>query len=303
MLLAICSRLPNNEVIAAECQHLTGGIPDASGVAFCKTLKFIPQAAYVHTGLRLICEADTLEKLTDQIGHLDFPADSFRIEFQRLSNLNPVRRQEAILAIAEALPTYPDLENPKHRFLLVARAEGFWFGEIVAETEYSYHDHDQKPYHMSSSLPARLARAMVNLAYPIKNILDPCCGSGSILLEACTLGITAYGIDKSPKMVSMSRKNLAHFGFDADVKRGDARQCIRTVDAVVTDLPYGRFCHADSEEIRSILKKAAQLAPLGIFVTESDISAWLQEAGYESIETWRVHKRANMVRIIYRARK
>jgi tRNA G10 N-methylase Trm11 len=301
-LLALCTRQPENELIAAECQQLTGGKPDEHGIALCQTVDLIPQAAYVHTGLRLLHQTATLDELVAQITANPFPNDDFVIEFQRLSAENPVRSQQAILAVANALSGYPNLDHPQHRFLLLARAEGFWFGEVTAKTTHSYHSHDEKPWHTSSSLSARLARALVNLAWPVQSIFDPCCGTGSILIEASMLGIATYGSDRSPKMVGMSRKNLAHFGYHAEVLRGDARQATRTTDAIITDLPYGRFCHAEPQEIRQILQQCAQLAPLGIFVTENDIGGWLYESGYATVETWHVPKRAEMSRIIHRAK-
>ncbi|MFZ6030298.1 MAG: TRM11 family SAM-dependent methyltransferase [Chloroflexota bacterium] len=300
-MLALCSRLPENELVAAECHHLTRGTPDEDGVAYCQTVEYVPQAAYIHTGMRLICKAATLAELCGKIKGLALASEGFRIDFQRYTDQNPVRSNEAILAVANALPGYPNLDAPTHRFLVLARREGLWFGEIINRTEHSYHKHDEKPYHTSSSLPPRLARAMVNLAWPAKSLLDPCCGTGSVLLEAATLGMQTYGVDRNPKMVGMSRKNLAHFGLTAEVARGSAQKYERNVDAIVTDLPYGRFCHSDPDNILTILKQAARLAPLGVFVSEGDLSSWLHESGYCSVESWRVAKRARMNRIVHRA--
>jgi tRNA G10 N-methylase Trm11 len=302
-LLAICTRQPGNELIAAECQHLTGGAPDEHGLAHCDNVDLVPQAAYVHTGARLLYQAATLDDLLAQISANPPPSDDFAIEFQRVSAINPVRSRQSIIAIADVLDACPNLDHPQHRFLLLAQENGLWFGEILTKINHSYHDHDEKPCHTSTSLPARLARALVNLAWPARSILDPCCGTGTILVEACAVGMTAFGSDRSPKMVGMSRKNLAHFGFQAEVVRGDARQTARPADAIITDLPYGRYCDADPENIRQILHQCAQLAPLGIFVTEGDLTEWLRESGYAHIETWRVPKRAEMSRLVHRARK
>lgn len=301
MFLALCTRQTGNELIAAECQHLTGGIPDGKGVAECRSVDLIPQAAYIHTGLRFICEADSLDELTNQIAHLKLPSRNFRIEFLRLSADNPVRRQEAIVAVADALPGRPNLENPEKLFQIILRADRFWFGEVATKTEHSYHKHDEKPWHTSSSLGARLARAMVNLAWPAKSILDPCCGTGSILIQASYLGLQTFGGDKNTRMVGMSRKNLEFFDLEADIYRVDARETTQTADAVVTDLPYGRYCHTTPEEIHAILNHAVELAPVGIFVLENDIREWLYEAGYHQVEVWRLPKRAGMSRIIHRA--
>lgn len=61
-------------------------------------------------------------------------------------------------------------------------------------------------------LPPKLAQILVNLATNgAKNgrLLDPFCGTGTILQEALLMGYNAYGSDLSPKMVSYSAENLA----------------------------------------------------------------------------------------------
>jgi len=302
-LITLCSRIPDNDLVAAECQHLTGGVPDANGVAVCKTVEHIWRAAYVHTGLRLLAEASTLEGLATAIAGQSFPAEKFRVEFLRLSASNPARQHESVIRVANAINAAPDLTAPQHRFLVIARAEGFWFGEIVAETNYGYHDHDNKPYRTSSSMPARLARAMVNLAVPpARSILDPCCGTGTILVEARSLGLEAFGLDKNPKMVGMSRRNLRHFDYEALVERGDARQYCRTVDAVVTDLPYGHSLQYDPANIQGILRQMATLAPVGIYLTAENLTSLLEEAGYCQIQVYPIQKRLGMIRYVHRAR-
>jgi len=64
---------------------------------------------------------------------------------------------------------------------------------------------------LSGMLPPKLARIMVNLAQikPEALILDPFCGSGTILQEALVLGYSnLIGSDNSDKAVSDSLKNL-----------------------------------------------------------------------------------------------
>lgn len=300
---ALCNRIPLNELIGSECAALTGGFPDMDGVAFCTSVGHVKQAAFVRTGLRLVAQGHSLDDLVSSLKLLDVPADNFRLEFYRLAKKPLVRRQKAILAVANALKAYPNLDHPQHRFAIVVRQDDILLGEVVANTDHSYQIHETKPWHMSTALPARLARALVNLAgVQVNSILDPCCGSGSILLEACALGLQAYGMDINPRMVGMTRKNLEHFGYKTDVQQADARDCVRTVDAVVTDLPYGLYSHTTPENLVGILKRAVQLAPLGIFVAGEDLSPLLYEAGYRSVEVFRVQKRREMARFILRAR-
>ncbi|MBU1202845.1 methyltransferase domain-containing protein [Patescibacteria group bacterium] len=63
----------------------------------------------------------------------------------------------------------------------------------------------------SGLLPPKIAQIMLNLAGPDrqKNILDPFCGSGTILQEAALLGFNQiYGSDISKKAISDSQANL-----------------------------------------------------------------------------------------------
>jgi tRNA G10 N-methylase Trm11 len=263
----------------------------------------LEQAAYLSKGMRLIAHGDTTQALIADLIRQSFSADRFRIECISLSERVSTHKQDAILAVADAINGAPDLNHPQQRFLLIAHESGFYFGEILAESARSYQKHDAKPFRTSSSLPSQLARALVNLTYPARSILDPCCGTGSILLEACAIGVIAFGMDRNPKMVGMTRRNLLHFRYEAVVQRGDAAQCTHTIEAVVTDLPYGRFLEHDENNIKVILRQMAVLAPLGIYLAEQDISAWLQKAGYQKVDVYRVRKRAGMTRYIHRAQK
>ncbi|MFN2150893.1 MAG: TRM11 family SAM-dependent methyltransferase [Anaerolineales bacterium] len=303
-LAAICTRMPNNALVAAECASLTGGVPDIDGFAFCQRVEHIPQSAYVRMGLRILASSPTLDDLIEVVAQTDFSADEFRIEFCSLSPENRIHPRQSILALANAIPFYPNLNHPKHRFLLVERQENLWLGEILSECEHSYQIHATKPYNISSSLSSRISRALVNLVIPqAHSLLDPCCGTGSILLEAQALGIQAYGGDLNKRMVGMTRKNLAHFDYAAKVEQADARTCQQKADALVTNLPYGRFLDANETVIRAILENGRKLAPVAIYVTEYDLTDWLVAAGYRNVAIYPVAKHDNFVRYVHLARR
>jgi len=132
---------------------------------------------------------------------------------------------------------------------------------------------------------------------------DPCCGTGSILLEAQTFGIQAYGSDRNERSVAKTRENLAHFGYDGSIEHVDARVCKQTADALVTNFPYGRFIQADETLIRGILEQVVNLAPLAIYVSAHNITNWIQDAGYQDVEIYPVLKSPTFTRYIHLARK
>ncbi len=302
-LRAICARLPQATLIAAECENLTGGRPDADGVASCLRLGEIEQSAFVNFGLRCLAEANTLDELAHQTAEAVQVAERFHIDCLQLTPRADAGRREAILAVARLIPGYPDLSDPQRCFKIVLQEQRLWCGEILAKSQHSYRKHDTKPYRTSSSLPSRLSRAIVNLvAPPAKTILDPFCGTGSILLEAQALGLSAFGMDINPKMVYMSRRNMAHYGYNAAIECGDAAACQVTADAIVTDLPYGVMLKANRAGLPDLLKHTFQLAPVAIYLVEQDISSLLQAVGYQQIDVFPIRKNSNLIRYVHRAR-
>lgn len=64
-------------------------------------------------------------------------------------------------------------------------------------------------------LPPKLAQILVNMAVGSKaggRVLDPFCGTGTVLQEALLMGCEAYGTDLAEKMVKYTAKNLEWLG-------------------------------------------------------------------------------------------
>lgn len=106
-------------------------------------------------------------------------------------------------------------------------------------------------------LPPKLAMIMINLALGEKSlpnssaptILDPFCGTGTVLQEAALRGFTPYGTDLSEKMVQYSRENLDWFyatnHLDTPpytVEQADATEATwqQPIDAVVCETYLGQ---------------------------------------------------------------
>jgi tRNA G10 N-methylase Trm11 len=83
---------------------------------------------------------------------------------------------------------------------------------------------------------------MVGLAGPSRtglDLLDPCCGSGTILAEAAAVGWPVRGFDADPQAVAIAGRNVPA----ARVEVGDARRldlADGSVAACVSNLPFGR---------------------------------------------------------------
>jgi tRNA G10 N-methylase Trm11 len=290
-------------LIGAESRALTGGGPDGDGVAKCFRVDRIGRAAYVQKGLEVLAEAPSLDGLVDAVAGVHFEAEEFRIDVHDPSSRLGLATTDVATAIADVIPFGPNLKRPRHRFVVVATDEDLRFAQVVSETDAAYRVHDSKPWTTSSSLDARFARGLVNLVPDASSILDPCCGAGSIVLEAASLGLDAHGVDWKPAMVGMTGENVAHFDYSATVERADSREHQRPCDAIVTDLPYGHAIDADEIVIREILAQGVENAALGVYVAPTDITVWLRAAGYTDVEVTTVRKRAGFTRWIHLVRR
>lgn len=299
---AVCVGERENELVAAECAALTGAMPDRAlthALARRADISRLPRAAYLRYGVRVAAEAPDLDALCRELRSRSFRADRFRIEFRRLDPDDPLKGMDAIAAAANAIDGRPNLSNPSERYLLAAMGGSILFGRIEAEPNRSYEAHQQKPWSMSSSLPPRLARAMANLAPDARTLIDPCCGSGSILLEAAALGMRAVGSDRNPKMVGMTLENARHFGYQIEAFQADARTLERRADVVATDLPYGKNLQADAANLQAIAANAARLAPFAVIAAGADIRPWMRAAGFADVRVYKVPKNAHFARYIH----
>jgi tRNA (guanine10-N2)-dimethyltransferase len=93
-------------------------------------------------------------------------------------------------------------------------------------------------------LDLKLGRCIVNLSQlkEGKTVCDPFCGTGTILLQAESMGIKSIGIDFDPLMCKITSKNLAINGFKSKVINSSYNEILNIkdkIDAIVTDPPYG----------------------------------------------------------------
>lgn len=147
----------------------------------------------------------------------------------------------------------------------------------VPETEGFKERSKERPYVTSGiSLSSRLARLLVNISGVSKGqvLLDPFCGSGTILGEALLKGADCIGIDRNHGSVERTKDNLAWFLSQGkrgsqkppsySVVAGDATNLRRSigdqmVDAIVSEpILMPRLSSPPSlEKARKLIKRAS----------------------------------------------
>jgi tRNA (guanine10-N2)-dimethyltransferase len=139
-----------------------------------------------------------------------------------------------------------NLKAPETVFIGVLTEDRFIFGVKLAEIQakpFVERRPRKKPFFHPSAMQAKLARCMINLAKPKagETVLDPFCGTGTMLIEAKLIGCRALGLDVQRRMAKGTIRNMAHFNVKPEgIIIADAKDPPLTkVDCVVTDPPYG----------------------------------------------------------------
>jgi tRNA (guanine10-N2)-dimethyltransferase len=217
------------------------------------------RAAYTRTCVRELfaCEAEE-SAIVEAAENADFRSvlgegESFAVRVRRVKEYSedvgsvPLEGKLGKHILRGTVGTRVDLGNPDKTFFGVLTGGRLVFGLRLAEMEiltFSMRRPRKKPFFHPSAMPSKLARCMVNLSRARRGelVLDPFCGTGSAMIEAGFVGCRVLGFDVQRRMAEGTRKNLEHFGVEAEgVVVADSRKLpLVRVDRVVTDPPYGK---------------------------------------------------------------
>ncbi len=113
------------------------------------------------------------------------------------------------------------------------------------------HERPYKQTHIPGSLKPPVAAALLALAQvkPGLRLLDPCCGGGTIVIEAALAGANAQGGDNNPLAVQAAQGNAQAAGVSTMIEQWDAQSlplADASVDCIVSNLPWGRQIVVDA---------------------------------------------------------
>ncbi|MGC9121891.1 MAG: TRM11 family SAM-dependent methyltransferase [Thermogladius sp.] len=114
-----------------------------------------------------------------------------------------------------------------------------------------------KVFDRSFAITPSLARTLINLSAVKEGgvLLDPFAGTGTIILEARSIGVVGIGLDIDWSIINGLARNLRHNKNPSiPVLSDGTRASFANIDAVVTDPPYGRGASTRGVELRELLE-------------------------------------------------
>lgn len=275
---------------------------DGPRLAWARVGVDVGRAAYIAECCRLLAEARNLEGLLAAARNLDLRMERFRVRVRCRAGAAGAPGPDLERRIADIIAGRPDLTRPVIELLVLGEPERWLLGEVISRTRRGWQGHEQRPYQYSAALPPRIARMMINLvAAPGETIVDPCCGVGTVLVEAAEMGVRALGCDINPRLVEHAAVNLCHHSMEAELIAGDGRDLRGRFEGAVLDLPYGRVAERVEEDCRGLVARAVELARLVAVVTVHDLTALFAELGVELLGVAEIAK-GHLVRRIHWAR-
>ncbi len=199
-------------------------------------------------------------KSGDEIPEISLELDDFAVRARRYFGLREISESEVERRIGHGIKGRVNLRNPKN-VVRVPIARRIHVGVLLHDfSEEGFEE--RKPSNLPISYPVtmhpRYTRALINLA-EIKRgakILDPFCGTGTILIEASLMGFVAHGSDIDERMIRAAETNLKRFSARATVERMDVGEISGNYDAIITDPPYGRSSSSKGEKIQDLYRRA-----------------------------------------------
>lgn len=249
------------------------------------------RSPFLRQRLSVRYEATSLEKLIGLVDGWSTEGRTFKVRCMKLPGGPDYDGQRLIeRKLGAVVRGKADVRQPE-LLLGVAETGGRWrFGEL-SDNPAVWLLHQRKPRSYSTALSTRVARAAVNLALPYpdgrlpaKCLLDPCCGIGTVLIEALSMGAKAEGSDLNPLAVMGANANLAHFGYSDAVKKLDIADRVGAYDALIVDLPYNLCSVSPPEEQLRILEHARRLSDRAVLIATEELDTLIHAAGYKVLD-------------------
>jgi tRNA G10 N-methylase Trm11 len=246
------------------------------------------RSPFIKERVEVMYQESTLAEILQKVEAIQLLDATFKVIFVKLNDLSPedkisyedqraIERELGIHITGEA-----DVHHPTYVFGIVTLGGQWYFGNYLKNTAVWLH-HMKKPRNYSIALTTRLARAAANIAVPhpdgIKAI-DPCCGIGTVLVEALSMGIDMVGRDINHFIVRGARENLEYFGLEGEVVVGAIANISTHYDVAIVDMPYNLFSTITKEEQFSILQHARRIANKVVVISIEEIDEMIANAGF-----------------------
>ncbi|MFJ7183233.1 TRM11 family SAM-dependent methyltransferase [Lysinibacillus xylanilyticus] len=262
---------------------------DSQSNYIISSIKIDPsRSPFIQERLEVLYEGNSIESIKTLVKDLTVKETTYKVvclnsmDIGEEKKIHLPERRLIEREVGLCMEGEPDLNEPEIVFGLIL-IDGIWYFGKHMKSESIWNKHLHKPHSYSTALSTRVARTVANIAVPQpQNIraIDPCCGIGTVVIEALSMGINIEGRDINYHVCQGSRKNIAYFGLTGNITLGPISEVKEHYDVAIIDLPYNLFTHISAEDQFNIIKHARRIADKVVVVTIETIDDMIEDAGF-----------------------
>ena len=252
------------------------------------------RSPFIKLRLSLLYTTTSLEELVQILIDEKMTCDNFKFARFRIDDgkLDYATWLYSVTELGKVIQGDVDMKNPSIQFGITLIDDRWIFG-IYEKNDNPWEKHNLKPYTNSNSLETRTARAIVNIAVGEQvqtRLVDPCCGVGTVVLEALSLAIPVVGYEISWTITNQANQNISYFGYDKCIVKGDMNEIAEKYDVAILDLPYGLFSHTTPTQQKDIINTSRRITEKLVILTCIDMDEDITSAGFTIVDRCTVTK-------------
>ncbi|WP_297596084.1 SAM-dependent methyltransferase [uncultured Cetobacterium sp.] len=244
---------------------------------------------FIKSRLEILYSADNFEDILKAIISSEMESIDYKVEYikEEDENISYEERLDKIKQVGLSILGTFSMKNPKNIFG-VSNYKGKWYFGICVKGDTVWPDRIKKPYSYSNSLEVRLARTLISLAVEAdrtKKLVDPCCGVGTVIIEALSMGLDVTGYEINRSIAKNANTNLGYYGYDKIVVNDDMHNIEEKFDSAILDIPYGLFSHITKDEQFGLIKKIRQISKRLIMVSFEDLEEMIIKSNFKILDS------------------
>lgn len=252
---------------------------------FFSKLEISPsRSVFIKYRVSVIYAAGSIEELEKQIISNNLVIKKFKFLYINIdkNEIEYTVWKTVVARMCIALGNVETYDEP-NTFLCIVNVNSQWlFGTCIKnDNEWKYHEY--KPNTNSHSLGIKVARSLVNIAVGNKldlSIIDPCCGVGTVVIEAASMGLNIKGYEINKKVAASAKENLAFFGVENAIICNDMHKIHDHFDVSILDIPYGLFTSVSLLEQIEIIKTARRISRKSVIITFENMERIITDIGF-----------------------
>ena len=260
------------------------------------TIKIDPSIShFIKSRFEIILSSNDYSELLKNIKNKNISIDGFKAEYLILENdiIEKKERLEKLKDIGYRINGEPNFNTPLITYS-ICNYKDIWYFGVLTKNNTGWRKHKEKPYSFSNSISIDIAKTLVSISSKgnkTSQLLDACCGVGTVLLEACFSGFNIEGCDINWKACKHSRANLVHYNYNATVYCSDIKEHNKKYDAAIIDLPYNLYSYSNDTITLNIIESTVKLTDRIVIVSISDIENTIKKSGLKVSDFCIIEKR------------